>query len=155
MFSKLYLLLKSPPMRDRPTASLRLFSRSRIWVSKTSKGSLGEKKQLYTRTLSTSTQMNPALDSRKSSRRSNQGYKQGCRSSLMHPETKKCFPTICTAHWWAVHRPPSPWQSASGGPGHPSPFRGWVAGTSLLASQPPKLFPEEISYANWNIIIAF
>ena len=24
-----------------------------------------------------------------------------------------------------------PWQSASGGPGHPSPFRGWVARTSI------------------------
>ena len=31
-------------------------------------------------------------------RRSNQGYKQGCRPYLMHPETKKSSQTICTAH---------------------------------------------------------
>ena len=37
------LLLKSPPMRHRLTASLRLSSRRRIWVSNISKGSLGEK----------------------------------------------------------------------------------------------------------------
>ena len=60
------LLLKSPPMRDRPMASLRLSSRRRIWVSKTSKGSPGEKYQLYTRTPATSTQTNPASVSRKS-----------------------------------------------------------------------------------------
>ena len=37
------LLLKSPPMRIRSTASLRLSSRRRIWASKTSEGSFGEK----------------------------------------------------------------------------------------------------------------
>ena len=37
------LLLKSPAMRFRPLVSLRLSSRRRIWVSKTSKRSFGEK----------------------------------------------------------------------------------------------------------------
>ena len=37
------LLLKSPAMGERLLASLRLSSRRRIWVSKTSKRSLGEK----------------------------------------------------------------------------------------------------------------
>ena len=31
-------------------------------------------------------------------RRSNQGYRQGCRPSLMHPDTRLNFQTICTAH---------------------------------------------------------
>ena len=69
----------------------------------------------------------------------------------MHPETKQSSQIIC-----AVYRPPppppppppSPWQSASGGPGHPSPFKGGAAGTSIPASQPLKLFPEDRTGAN-------
>ena len=38
-----YLLLIMPTIRDRPVASLKLSSRRRIWVSKISKRSLGEK----------------------------------------------------------------------------------------------------------------
>ena len=60
------LLLKLPAIRDRPLSSLRLSSRKRIWFSKISKGSLGEKMQMYTRTPTTSTQTNPVSASRKS-----------------------------------------------------------------------------------------
>ena len=61
----------------------------------------------------------------------------------MHPDTKQSVRTICTAHYWTLHRSHSPWQCASGGPGHPSPFQGWAAGSSISTSQPPKLLRED------------
>ena len=80
------LLLKSPAMRDRPLASLRLSSRRRIWVSKILKGSLGEKWQLYTRTPATSTQKNPATVSRK--------------SAMLKSGLQKRIPALLDASWY-------------------------------------------------------
>ena len=56
------LLLKFPAMSVHPTDSLRLSSRRRIRVTKTSNGSFEEKKQMYTHISVTSTQTNfPSL----------------------------------------------------------------------------------------------